>query len=164
MAENKNILSQFDNNDKFSPELVFLVDFMSNELYSELPVLVMDIDYFILSILNSRASYSYGLFKNYFDEKILNKIHDSYWQVVSSKALAAVKPGRKIQITSELKKLGNLGYLEMEKMKGDSITSAHMILALLSDATEDKIFKKIMENYKLDYDRFRILIAEDGIT
>ena len=74
MAENKNILSQFDNNDKFSPELVFLVDFMSNELYSELPVLVMDIDYFILSILNSRASYSYGLFKNYFDEKILNKI------------------------------------------------------------------------------------------
>lgn len=164
MAESKNILSQFDSNERFSPELVFLVDFMANELYSELPVLVMDIDYFILSILNSRASYSYGLFKGYFDEKILNKIHDSYWQVVSSKALAAVKPGRKIQITPELKKLGELGNAEMKRMKGDAITSAHMVLALLSDAVEDKKFKKIMENYKLDYDRFRLLIAEDGIS
>lgn len=164
MVENESVVSQFDSSDKFSPELVFLVDFMANELYSELPVLVMDIDYFILSILNSRASYTYGLLKNYFDEKTLNKIHDSYWQVVSSKALAAVKPGRKIQITPELKKMGSLAYAEMEKMKGDSITSAHMMLALLSDDGEDKKFKKIMEKYKLDYERFRILIAEDGIS
>lgn len=164
MADKNKIINQFSNNDKFSPELVFLIDFMADELASELPVLVMDVDYFILAILNSRSSYAYNLFKNFFDDEILTTIHDSYWQYISSKTMTAVKPGRKIQITPDLEKLCKLAETEMGKLENEKITSAHMILALLANDIGDNRFRKILEKQKLDYKRFKMLLIEDSIS
>lgn len=164
MTEKNSILKQFPNSDKFSSELVFLIDFMTDELAGELPVLVMDVDYFVLTILNSRSSYAYNLFKGFFDEEILTTIHDSYWQFISSKTMTAVKPGRKIQITPDLENLSILAEMEMNKEKEESITSVHMMLALLSNDIGDNRFKKILEKQKLDYQRFKTLVIEDNIS
>ena len=86
----------------YSGELNSVLDFAHLQLAQELPTLGIDRDYFILSVLTHKKNFLYG----YLDEKLMSTsmevIYNSFYQVVSSKALSAVRPNRQVIMTPKM--------------------------------------------------------------
>lgn len=158
----KNIISQFTNNDKFSEEMVFLLDYIEDDLSKELPVLMIDIDYFVLATLNAKATLTYRIMEVFLDTVVLDNINESYWEYVSTKTLTAVKPGRKAKISPDLVDLSLMAEEEMKKSHWEYISGVHFILALLNKdyQIDGNRFSKVIKKIGKDYDELFDLIYD----
>ena len=79
-----------------SNEMKSVFDFIENTLSKELPVLAIDIEYFMLAILSHRKNYLYNRLDNILMSSSIEVIYNSLYQVISSRSLTAIKPNRTI--------------------------------------------------------------------
>ena len=131
---------------KFTNELESVFSFMKTTLAREHPNLKLSINYFILAILEHRTSIAYNILSDCISTTTFGTIHDSYYQMVKDKSLLAIKPNREITFDDSVNRIIDLAEKEREKSGDAVISSAHMVLAILSDENDDiktkKVFKK----------------------
>lgn len=132
--------------ENYSNELLRLLDFMETTLANELPVVVFDIDYFTLAILNQRESLIYKRLDNNMTSVALDEIHKGYYDLITKKALTVIKPNRKINMDASLMKALDNAEKEREKTGYNKITSEHVVMAIINpEYSEDSRLKKIFE-------------------
>ena len=98
-----NELNFNDSQEHYSKEMKTVMDFMNNTLFHEIPVLVIDANYFILASLAHSRNYLFDILDESLTTNAMKAIYDSFYQVVSSKSLTAVKPDRKPSFNAKFK-------------------------------------------------------------
>jgi ATP-dependent Clp protease ATP-binding subunit ClpC len=135
----------------YSGELNSVLDFAHLQLAQELPTLGIDRDYFILSVLTHKKNLLYV----YLDEKLMSTsmevIYNSFYQVVSSKALSAVRPNRQVIMTPKMiDTLKDATEIAMNR-NDDEVTTIHVFLAILKDESESNKIRKVFNKAGITY-------------
>lgn len=149
---------------QMSNELVSLLDFMENTLAKELPTLTIDLDYFILSIFTQKQSNIYRRLDDHLVTSAMEAIFNSFYQVVSSKALTAIKTNRKVIIDDSLKYVLFKGNEEAHALNSDEVTSEHIFLAILNDTDENNKIRRVFNKAGLTYGILKNKIQSETIN
>lgn len=141
--------------DKYSDELRNVFTYMSSSMSQELPVVSIDIYYFILAIMMHRKNDAYMIIDKVLTSSAIEDIYNAYYMEVKGNTLIAVKPNRKCLLSSDLNEALKLNYTLNEK--SEVITSAHILLTILGNSdkiSDEKIkkVKKVFEQAGLFYD------------
>lgn len=162
-------MSEMENNNNenvldniiMSNELENLLNFIINDLSKELPTLTVDLNYFLLGSLIQKGNNLYKRLEMCMMTTTMNAIYNSFYQVVSSKALSAVKTNRKATLDNKfieiLKKAENIS----KEFESDEVTSEHVFLAILNDDDENNKIRKVFNKAGLTYGVFKSKM-EDG--
>lgn len=150
---NKEINNEMENSGALlmSDELASLLDFMENTLAKELPTLTIDLDYFILSIFTQKQSNIYRRLDDHLVTSAMEAIFNSFYQVVSSKALTAIKTNRKVIIDNSLQHVLFKANEEAKALNSNEITSEHVFLAILNDTDENNKIRRVFNKAGLTY-------------
>lgn len=148
----------------FTNELESVFRFMKTTLAKEHPNLKLSINYFILAILEHRTSIAYNILSDCISTTTFGTIHDSYYQMVKDKALLAVKPNREITFDDSVNHIIELAEKEREKSDDAAISSAHMVLAILSDENDDIKTKKVFKAAGLNYSIFSNKLLDEKLS
>jgi ATP-dependent Clp protease ATP-binding subunit ClpC len=144
----------FDKINKTGPisdELFTLLHFINNTLSKELPTLTIDLEYIILAIFTQKQSYIYKQLEDSLMSSSMEAIYESYYEVVSSKALSAIKNGRKIIIDDEFVNMFFKAYEEAKNLNSNEVTSEHVFLSILNNADENNKTKKVFNKAGVTY-------------
>lgn len=147
--------------ENYSKDLNRLIDFMETTLSKELPVVVFNIDYFTLAILNQKDNLTYKRLDDNLTSTALDEIHDGYYDLIKTNALNAIKPNRKIGFDASL--LIALNKAEAEKVKTGYplVTTEHVVLAILNpEFKPDTRLRKIFDKAGITYN---ILLEKVGM-
>ena len=133
---------------KYSDELRDVFTYMSSSMSQELPVVSIDIYYFILAIMMHRKNDAYMIIDKVLTSSAIEDIYNAYYMEVKGNTLIAVKPNRKCLLSSDLNEALKLNYTLNEK--SDVITSAHILLTILgnSDKIPDEKIKKVKKVFE----------------
>ena len=150
--------------DKYSDELRDVFTYMSSSMSQELPVVSIDIYYFILAIMMHRKNDAYMIIDKVLTSSAIEDIYNAYYMEVKGNTLIAVKPNRKCLLSSDLNEALKLNYTLNEK--SEVITSAHILLTILGNSdkiTDEKIkkVKKVFEQAGLFYDMAKEAMNRD---
>jgi ATP-dependent Clp protease ATP-binding subunit ClpC len=145
------INSQENNNIQISNELQELLNFINNTLSKELPTLTIDLDYFILAIFAQKNSNIYKHLLNSLMTSSIDAIYESYYQVISSKALVAIKSNRKITIDENFVNIFFKAYDEANNLGSSELTSEHVFLSILNWNDENNKTKKVFNKAGITY-------------
>lgn len=148
----------------FTNELESVFNFMKTTLAREHPNLKLSINYFILAILEHRTSIAYNILSDCISTTTFGTIHDSYYQMVKDKSLLAIKPNREITFDDSVNRIIDLAEKEKEKMGDTAISSAHMVLAILSDENDDIKTKKVFKAAGLNYLIFSNKLLDEKLS
>lgn len=143
-----------DINIKLSDELSSVLDFAHNTMSNELPTLSIDREYFLLAILMHKKNYLYDYFDNKLMSTAMEVIYNSFYQVVASKTLSAVKPNRKITIDSIMEQTLKSAMDEANKLSDFEVTTKHVFLAILNDNNDSNKIKKVFNKAGITYTTF----------
>lgn len=119
--------------EKYSDELKELMEYIENDLVSELPTYSLSIEYFILGVLVQKKSFVYKRLYTYLTESTLIAMQDAFGNNLSTKALSAIKPGIEIKYDETFRYYIFKADEEREKTGYEKITSEHLLLAILGD-------------------------------
>lgn len=163
---NKEINNEMENSGalQMSNELISLLDFMENTLAKELPTLTIDLDYFILSIFTQKQSNIYRRLDDHLVTSAMEAIFNSFYQVVSSKALTAIKTNRKVIIDDSLKNVLFKANEEANALNSDEVTSEHVFLAILNDTDENNKIRRVFNKAGLTYGILKNKIQSETIN
>ena len=163
---NKEINNEMENSGALpmSNELASLLDFMENTLAKELPTLTIDLDYFILSIFTQKQSNIYRRLDDHLVTSAMEAIFNSFYQVVSSKALTAIKTNRKVIIDDSLQYVLFKGNEEANALNSDEVTSEHVFLAILNDTDENNKIRRVFNKAGLTYGILKNKIQSETIN
>lgn len=150
--------------DKYSDELRDVFTYMSSSMSQELPVVSIDIYYFILAIMMHRKNDAYMIIDKVLTSSAIEDIYNAYYMEVKGNTLIAVKPNRKCLLSSDLNEALKLNYILNEK--SEVITSAHILLTILGNSdkiSDEKIkkVKKVFEQAGLFYDMAKEAMNRD---
>ena len=150
--------------DKYSDELRDVFTYMSSSMSQELPVVSIDIYYFILAIMMHRKNDAYMIIDKVLTSSAIEDIYNAYYMEVKVNTLIAVKPNRKCLLSSDLNEALKLNYTLNEK--SEVITSAHILLTILGNSdkiSDEKIkkVKKVFEQAGLFYDMAKEAMNRD---
>ena len=150
--------------DKYSDELRDVFTYMSSSMSQELPVVSIDIYYFILAIMMHRKNDAYMIIDKVLTSSAIEDIYNAYYMEVKGNTLIAVKPNRKCLLSSDLNEALKLNYTLNEK--SEVITSAHILLTILGNSdkiADEKIkkVKKVFEQAGLFYDMAKEAMNRD---
>lgn len=148
----------------FTNELDSVFTFMKTTLAKEHPNIKLSINYFILAILEHRTSIAYNILSDCISTTTFTTIHDSYYQMVKDKALLAIKPNREITFDDSVNRIIDLADKEREKIGDNAISSAHMVLAILSDENDDVKTKKVFKAAGLNYLIFSNKLLDEQLS
>lgn len=164
MAEikNNNIESLIEKAE-MSNELENLLDFIVNDLSKELPTLTIDLNYFLLGSLVQKNNNLFKRLETCMMTSTLNAIYNSFYQVVSSKALSAVKTTRKATFDNKFFDIIEKAKSIANEFKNEEITSEHIFLAILGDEDESNKIRKVFNKAGLTYGVFKSKL-EDGMV
>lgn len=154
-------VSEVENPLPVSNDLNNLINFITGTLSKELPTLSIDLDYFILGIFTHKNNLIYKRLENSLVSSAIDAIYSSYYQVVSSKALTAVKNGRKPVLDDML---GNsiVNAIEEAKSLGvKEVTSEHVFLSILRNEDETNKTRKVFNKAGLTYKILKNKIEEE---
>ena len=144
-----------------SEELEALLDFITNTLSKELPTLLIDPDYFILGVLTQRGNLLYKRLTENLMSTSIDAIYTTFYQVVSSKALTAVKKGR-VPIYDKTMQAALTGAENEALSMGDSeITSEHVFLSILADENKKNNIRKVFNKAGITYNIMKEKMSED---
>lgn len=139
---------------KMSDELSSVLDFAHTYLAEDLPTLNIDINYFMLAIFMHKKNMLYG----FLDEKLmstaLDAISNTFYQVVASKTLSAVKPNRKISMDSQMFDLLKSAESEAINMNSFEVTTNHVFLSILKNDDENNKTRKLFNKAGITYGTF----------
>ena len=160
--ENNNIESLIENVE-MSNELINLLRFISDDLSKELPTLTIDLNYFLLGSLVQKNNNLYKRLEMCMMTSTLNAIYNSFYQVVSSKALSAVKTNRKATFDNKFYNAIEKAKSIAKELNNEEITSEHVFLAILSDEEESNKIRKVFNKAGITYGVFKNKL-EDGLV
>jgi ATP-dependent Clp protease ATP-binding subunit ClpC len=147
---------------QMSDELVSVLDFAHTTLADELPTLNIDINYFMLSVLTHKKNLLYRYFDNKLLSTALEAISNTFYQVVATKTLTAVKPNRKISMDAQMTELLNEAEKEAIETKSNEVTTNHVFLAILKDDSESNKTKKLFNKAGITYGTFLNYVNESN--
>ena len=156
MSENiddvtKDNIQNIDKTLPMSYELDSLLKFINVSLAKELPTLTIDLDYFILGVFTQRQSSIYKKLDECLVSTAIDAIYSAFYKTVSSKALTAIKTGRKINLDNNFTNILMKAEEEAKNMNSDFVSSEHVFLAILSDTDENNKVKKIFSKAGITY-------------
>lgn len=134
---------------KYSKELKHFIKNAELEAY-EFPVSEITPDFFVLFGLETKDSMLYRALNTFLDSNDIIKIHDLIYPVIN-KNLTALKPGRKINFSTEMIHIMKKAVKEKDMMEHEFLTSDHILLAILS---EENGLSKIFDDFKINYSMF----------
>lgn len=134
-----------------SEELENLLDFIVNNVSDELPTLTIDLNYFLLGAFIQKDNDLFKRLNRCMISTAMKAIYNTFYEVVSSKALSAVKPNRVPTIDSKLSEIIENGKKEAIDMGSDEVTSEHVFLAILADNDEKNKIKKVFNKAGITY-------------
>ena len=148
---------------QLSDELMSVLDFAHTSLSDELPTLNIDINYFMLAILTHKKNLLYKYFDNKLLSTSLETISNTFYQVVASKTLTAVKPNRKISMDNQMTDILFSAEKEAIEVKSIEVTTNHVFLAILKDDSESNKTRKLFNKAGITYGTFlRYVIESNG--
>lgn len=145
----------------YSEELETLLEFITKTLSTELPTLLIDLDYFILGVLTQRENRLYKRLGDNLMSTSIDAIYTTFYQVVSSKALTAVKKGRVPIYDKALENALAAAANEAASMNDSEITSEHVFLAILSDNDKKNNIRKVFNKAGITYNIMKEKMSED---
>lgn len=152
-------------NDKFSNELKRYLSFIEKSLSRELPTPVISMEYFVLAFFQMKECQAYKVLTNYLTSLAMNTIHDTYFEMLNRKALSAINPNREIRFDEKATKIMESAEHEMNTLQDDTVTTTHLLLALLNDYISDNSVKKVFNragvNYKVVVSKLESLKEEE---
>ena len=144
-----------DNTIKMSDELMSVLTYAHTSLAEELPTLNIDINYFMLAVLTHKKNLLYKFLDNKLLSTALEAIGNTFYQVVSSKTLTAVKPNRKITMDNQMVELLKNAETEAINMKDpDGVTTNHVFLSILKNDDESNKTRKLFNKAGITYGTF----------
>lgn len=146
-----------------SQELEDLLNFIYNDLSKELPTLTIDLNYFLLGSLVQKNNLLYRRLTSCMMTSTMNAIYNSFYQVVSSKALSAVKSNRVPTLDSKFLDILKDAEKEMVEVNSDELTSEIVFLTILGNNDEDNKIKKVFNKAGLTYGILKNKIQDDTI-
>ena len=147
-----------------SQELDTLMDFIKNDLSKELPTLTVDLNYFLLGSLIQKNNNLYKRLDMCMTTTTMNAIYNSFYQVVSSKALSAIKTNRKVNIDPKFADILAKAYEEAGALNDDEVTSEHVFLAILADSDETNKIRKVFNKAGITYGIYKSKMQDDLIS
>lgn len=146
-----------------SQELEDLLNFIYNDLSKELPTLTIDLNYFLLGALVQKNNLLYRRLTSCMMTSTMNAIYNSFYQVVSSKALSAVKSNRVPTLDNKFLEILKNAEKEMAEVNSDELTSEIVFLSILGNNDEDNKIKKVFNKAGLTYGILKNKIQDDTI-
>lgn len=146
-----------------SSELDDVLKFIHGNLSKELPTLVIDLDYFILGIFTHRKSNIYRRLDDSLVSSTIDAIYSAFYSTVSSKALTAIKSGRKTTLDSTFANILTQAEIEAKNMNSDFVTTEHVFLSILSDSEDNKV-KKLLNKAGLTYSFLKRKMVNENIN
>ena len=134
-----------------SEELNELMGFIYESLSDELPTLTIDLNYFLLGVLMQKDNDLYKRLNSCMMSNSIKAIYNNFYEVVSSKALSAVKPNRVPIMDSKLSEMFRQGVNEAKEMGSEEVTSEHIFLAILADKDENNKIRKLFNKAGITY-------------
>lgn len=153
---NKNLLPS-------SNELETLLTFIQEDLSKELPTLTIDLNYFLLGALMQKNNNLYRRLKLCMITSTIEAIYNSFYQLVSSQTLRAVKSNRQIIYDKKLSEVLLAAQKEAQDLGDEEVTSEHVFLAILSDEDENNKIKKVFNKAGLTYGILKTKVADKTI-
>lgn len=154
--ENKNLLPS-------SNELENLLTFITDNLSKELPTLTIDLNYFLLGALVQKDNNLYRRLKLCMITNTIEAIYNSFYQVVSSQTLRAVKSNRQIIYDKKFSEIFLKAQDEAKGLGDEEVTSEHIFLAILNDNDENNKIRKVFNKAGLTYGILRAKVADKSI-
>lgn len=136
---------------QMSSELISVLDFAHNNLSAELPTLSIGREYFILAVL----AHKHNLLFSYLDEQLMSTsmdvIYNTFYQVISSRALSAVRPNRQCVMSNELVHTLFEAEKIASKLEDIEVNTMHVFLAILNDESESNKIRKVFNKAGITY-------------
>ena len=130
-------------NENYTNELNRLLGFMENTLGRDMPTPVLTLEYFILAILDQKDSTVYKIIDECCSNMAKNRVYTTYKQLLSGRALSAIKPNREIKYDSKLTEILEASNVEREMLGAEKLGSEHVLLHILGDDTQDGTISSI---------------------
>lgn len=148
---------------KMSDELTSVLEYAHTSLAEELPTLNIDINYFMLAVLTHKKNLLYKFLDDKLLSTALEAIGNTFYQVVSSKTLTAVKPNRKISMDSQMLDLIRNAAEEAENIKDpNGVTTNHVFLSILKNDDENNKTRKLFNKAGITYGTFLKYMEENN--
>lgn len=120
-------------------------------MFEEMPMIPLNLNYFVLAIFDQRDSLIYRVFKGYFMQSKLDMLANGFYQLVEQKAMKAVRPNRELKYDTFFNKILTAAEEEMKGMGATKINSGHVFLAIMSNNDKDNKIKAVFQQAGLSY-------------
>ena len=148
-----------------SEELSNLLAFIKTNLSKELPILNIDVNYFILGALSQKENNLYARLDSLLISGVLDALYTSFYQSIASRALSAVKKNRILLFDKMMEEIMSSAEKEALDMGSETITTEHVFLAILNNNDEKNkariVFNKAGITYKLIKEKMRSASEND---
>ena len=138
----------------YSDELMEVLRFAHTTMAEELPTLTIDREYFMLAILMYNKNYLYRHLDENLMTSTMEAIKNSFYQVVSSKTLSAVKPNRQVSLCNSMVDTIMEARKIAKELNSEEVTTNHVFLAILKDTDPNNKIKKVFSKAGLTYGTF----------
>jgi len=145
---------------QMSEELIALLDYIKRDLSQELPTLTIDINYFLLGVLAQKMSDLYFRLDSCMTSMTIQSMYNTLYQVVSSRAIAAIKPNRVPSYDPKMVQILMNAEREAKSIGSEEVTSEHVFLAILADDDESNKIRKVFNKAGITYGIMRGKIRE----
>ena len=139
---------------RMSDELMNVLNFAFTDMAEELPTLSVNEEYFMLAILMYNKNYLYNRLDMKLMSSTMEAIKSSFYQVVSSKTLSAVKPNRKAIISNSLVYVLEMARDIAKEMNSEEMNTCHVFLAILKIDSESNKIRKVFSKAGITYGTF----------
>ena len=139
---------------RMSDELLNVLNFAFTDMAEELPTLSVDEEYFMLAILMYNKNYLYNRLDMKLMSSTMEAIKSSFYQVVSSKTLSAVKPNRKAIISTSLTFVLQMAKDIARELNAEEMNTCHVFLAILKIDSEANKIRKVFSKAGITYGTF----------
>ena len=93
----------------------------------------------------------------------IEAIYNSFYQVVSSQTLRAVKSNRQVIYDKKFSEILMAAQYEAKNLEDEEVTSEHVFLAILSDTDENNKIRKVFNKAGLTYGILKSKVADKSI-
>lgn len=137
-----------------SAELAGVLTWMEDQLAVDYPTAKLNLNYFMLAILEVEECLAHKRISSCISSMSMSSIRNSYTQLISTKALTIIKPGREMKIDDKLMNAILGGKKQAELLNpnvpnGGEVTSEHVLLEILYDESENNKIKAVFETVGL---------------
>ena len=147
---------------RMSDELMNVLNFAFTDMAEELPTLSVNEEYFMLAILMYNKNYLYNRLDMKLMSSTMEAIKSSFYQVVSSKTLSAVKPNRKAIISNSLVFVLEMAKDIAKEMNSEEMNTCHVFLAILKIDSEANKIRKVFSKAGITYGTFLKSMEENS--